>query len=223
MPPEVAAGLHGDGRAGAAKDDYVLYGGAVEQSFIDDRFELDFGAAAKAGVLGEDGDATGVVDAVRDGVGCEAAEDDGVDGSDAGAGKQRDGQFGAHTYVDGDPVSAPNAKAFEDVGEALHLLVEFAVGELAHFSGLSLPEESDFVPAAAESVTIDAVVREVELAVDEPSRMSGFAFGDCGPGGKPVKFRGCFGPELIRMLHAATIHALVLIQTLDVGFCRKLR
>ena len=87
---------------------------------------LNLGAAAVAGVLGEDGDAGGVVDAVGDGVRGESAEDDGMDGADAGAGEQRDGELGRHAHVDGDAVAAFDAETLEDVGEALDLRVEIS-------------------------------------------------------------------------------------------------
>ena len=105
VPPVVAAVDHVDGRAGAPVDDDVLHGGAGGHGFVDGALELDFVAAAVARVLGEDGDAAGIVDAVGDGVGGESAEDDGVDGADARAGEQRDGQLRRHAHVDGDAVA----------------------------------------------------------------------------------------------------------------------
>ena len=87
--------------------------------------ELDQVAAAVARVLGEDGNAAGVGDAVGDGVGGESAEDDGVDGADTRAGEQRDGQLGRHAHVDGDAVALLNAEGLEGVGEALDIGVQF--------------------------------------------------------------------------------------------------
>ncbi len=92
------------------EDDDVLDGGVSGEGFVDGALELDFGAAAVAGVLGEDGDALGVVDAVGDGVGGESAEDDGVDGADAGAGEQGDGELRGHAHVDGDAVAFLDAE-----------------------------------------------------------------------------------------------------------------
>ena len=128
-------------------DDYVFDAGAAFEGFVDDGFELDLGAAAVACVLGEDGDALAVVDAVGDGVGGEAAEDDGVDGTDAGACEQRDGELGAHAHVDGDSVSAMDAEGFQDVGELLDFGVEVGLGELADFAWFAFPEDGYFVGA----------------------------------------------------------------------------
>jgi hypothetical protein len=95
----------------------VLDGWGVGEGFVYGLFELDFGAAAVAGVLGEDGYALRVVDAVGDGVGGESAEDDGVDGADARAGEQGDGQLGGHAHVDGYAVAFLDAEGLEGVGE----------------------------------------------------------------------------------------------------------
>ena len=145
----VAAGGHADGRAGAAVDDDVLDGVAGGEGFIDGGLELDLVAAAVAGVLGDDGDAGGVVDAVGDGVGGESAEDDGVDGADARAGEQGDGQLGRHAHVDGDAVALADAEGLEGVGEALHLGVQLGVGEAADLARLALPDDGGLVGAGA--------------------------------------------------------------------------
>ncbi len=145
VPPVVAAFDHFDGRAGAAVDDDVLDGVAGGHGFVDGALELDFVAAAVAGVLGEDGDAGGVVDAVGDGVGGESAEDDGVDGADAGAGEQGDGQLRRHAHVDGDAVAFFDAEGLEGVGELLHFGVQLGVGEAADFAGLAFPDEGGLV------------------------------------------------------------------------------
>ena len=148
VPPVVAAGDHVDGRAGALVDDDVLDGGAGGQGFVDGVLELDLVAAAVAGVLRDDGDAAAVVDAVGDGVGGESAEDDGVDGADAGAGEQGDGQLGRHAHVDGDAVAFLDAEGLERVGELLHFDVQLGVGEAADFAGLAFPDDGGLVARA---------------------------------------------------------------------------
>ncbi len=155
VPPVVAAFDHFDGRAGALVDDDVLDGVAGGHGFVDGALELDLVAAAVAGVLGEDGDAGGVVDAVGDGVGGESAEDDGVDGADARAGEQGDGELGGHAHVDGDAIAFLDAEGLEGVGELLHFDVQLGVGEAADFAGLAFPDEGGLVGARAEDVAVD--------------------------------------------------------------------
>ena len=57
VPPDVAAGLHGNGRTGAPEHDDVLYCRALYERLVDDVLQVDLGASAEAGVLRDDGDA----------------------------------------------------------------------------------------------------------------------------------------------------------------------
>jgi hypothetical protein len=59
----------------------------------------------------------GVVDAHRQFLGGEAAEDHRVDGPDAGAGEHRHRCFGNHRHVDDDPVASLDTDAPEPAGE----------------------------------------------------------------------------------------------------------
>ena len=185
VPPDIPAGLHDDCGSGALVDDYGLNGRAFGKSFVGDGFELYFGAAAVAAVLGEKGNAGGVVDAVDEGLRGEASEDDRVDGAYAGAGKESDGEFGGHTHIDGDPVALLDAVEFEDIGEALDLSVEFGVGDAADFAGFALPEDGDLV-GRCEGVPVDSIVAEVQLAIDKPFGVGKVAFEYLRPGGEPV-------------------------------------
>ena len=99
-----------DGRAGALVDHDVLDGGAGGHGLVDGGLELDFVAAAVARVLRDDGDAAAVGDAVGDGVGGESAEDDGMDGADARASEQGDGELGRHAHVNGDAIAFLDAE-----------------------------------------------------------------------------------------------------------------
>jgi hypothetical protein len=61
---------------------------------VDDLLERELLAAAQPLVGGDDHLAAGVEDAVADGLGAEAAEDDRVHGADARAGEHRVGELG---------------------------------------------------------------------------------------------------------------------------------
>ena len=196
MPPVVAAGNHIHCGAGSFVDHHVLHGGAGGHCLVDGRLELDFVAAAVARVLGDDGDAAAVGNAVGDGVSGEPAEDDGVDCSDARAGEQSDGEFRRHAHVDGDAIAFPDAKRLEGAGEFLHFGVEFGVGEAANLAGLALPDERGFVRAFAEGMTVDTVVAEVHFAADEPLCPGKIPLKNFVPGLEPVQFFRHAGPEL---------------------------
>ena len=123
VPPEIAARLHVDLLIAAIEDDALLDGRRLRQGGIDVLLERHDLAAPPAAVGGDDQPGLGVVVAVGDGVGAEAAEDDGVHRADAGTGEHGDGQLGDHRHVDGDAVAGLDAQSFEHVGE----LADFAV------------------------------------------------------------------------------------------------
>src|SRR5690606_37714798 len=70
--------------------------------------------------------------------------------------------------VDRDPVALADTEPGENVRRALDLFGQFGVGDGAGVALLALPVESDAVAVACFDVTVEAVVRDVELAVVEP-------------------------------------------------------
>ena len=201
----------------------VFHRGAVGEGLVDDGLEPDFAAPTIRPVLGDHGGALGVVDAVDEGVGGEASEDDGVDRTDAGAGEQGDGELGRHSHVDGDPVTLPDAEAFEDVGELLHFDVEFGEGKLADFAGLALPQDGGLVRLVAQGVAVDAVVAEVDLAADKPLRPGQVPFEDLGPGREPVQLLRDRTPEGFGIVDGLFVEGLVFLKGLDVRFRGEIR
>ena len=81
----------------------------------------------------------GVVDAVGQRRGREAAEHHAVRGADAGAGQHGHGRLGDHRQVDVDPVAPLHAEALQHVGEALHLGQQLGVRDDTAVAGLALP------------------------------------------------------------------------------------
>jgi len=223
VPPVIAALDHLDRRAGAPIDDDVLHGGAGGHSLVDCRLELDFVAAAVAGVLCEDGDAAGVSDAVGDGVGGESAEDDRVNGADARAGKQRDGELGRHAHVDGDAIALLDAERLERAGKFLDLGVELGVGEAANLAGFALPDERGLLGALAEGMAIDTVVAEVEFAADEPLGPGQIPLKDFIPGLEPVQFLRHAGPKLFGVVDGLLVESFILGERADAGLGAELR
>ena len=90
--------------------------GRLTDGLVDVDLEPAGVAAAVAAVGGDDELRLGVVDAVGQRLGGEAAEDDGVRRADAGAGEHGDRQLGDHRHVDGDAVAAPHAELLQRVG-----------------------------------------------------------------------------------------------------------
>ncbi len=68
-----------------------------------------------------------------------------------------------HAHIHGDPVTLADAKAFEHIGEFLHLEIKLAVGERAGLARLAFPQNGDFVLSVTQSVAIDAVVAQIRF------------------------------------------------------------
>jgi hypothetical protein len=151
---------------------------------VDGFLQGDNAATPPGAVAGDDGARFGVVDAVDDGLGGEATEDDGVWRADAGAGEHGDGEFGDHAHVDGDDVALLDAEFLQGVGELGDIALEVVVGEAADVppiapaarpsptaagaDRLAFPDDGDLVAVALLDLAIDAVVADVGCGADEP-------------------------------------------------------
>src|SRR3989442_15718415 len=99
--------------------------------------------------------------------------------------------------------------------------MKLLIGECPHFSRFALPDESSFVLARSVYVAIEAVIREIDLAADEPLRPGIVPFKDLVPLLEPVQLRGDPGPEFFRFLNRFAVNALVVFRTLDVCAATK--
>ena len=131
VPPDIAALGHRHGRRvpEAAHDEDMLDAGAPVDGLVGRRLQLDRLAAAPAPVRGDDELRLGVVDARRERLGREAAEDHRVGRADAGAGQHRDRELGDHRHVDRDAVAGPHAELDERVRGLLDLPMEVGEGD----------------------------------------------------------------------------------------------
>ena len=89
-------------------------------------FERNLASAAPSAVGGDERDAAGVVDAIDDRLGREAAEDHRVRRADARAGEHRNGQFRNHRHVDRDAIAFADAEVAQAVGEAADVVEQLA-------------------------------------------------------------------------------------------------
>ncbi len=223
VPPVVASGLHRYRRDRALVNDHVLHRRTRLERLIHRGFQLYFRTAAIGPVLGDDGDGLRVGDAVHQRVGREPSEDDRMRRADAGAGEHRDRQLRTHAHVDGDAVALFHAQALQDVGELLHFLEQFGVGDVTNLARLAFPNERGFAALAGQHVAIEAVVGEVDFAAAEPLHPRRVPLQHRVPGLEPVQFAGDIAPELFRILDGQVVDALVFLHALDVRFGRKLR
>ena len=155
--------------AGALHDDDVLDRRGVGQGDVDGGLEQAAACPRRQPPSAVMSDlALGVVDAVGQRVGREPAEHHRVGGADAGAGQQgRPAARGSSAcrWRPGRPSGrrGPSAR-----WRTLHLGEQVGVGDGAGVARLALPVERDLVAAAGLDVAVEAVVRDVELAADEP-------------------------------------------------------
>ena len=167
-PGKVAAIGHRHVGAGAL-DDQDGVDRADAKRLVDIGFERDRLAATAALVGGDDRDRAAILDPVGEAFGAEAAEHDRVDRADPRAGEHRRRRFGDHRQVDHHAVAALDAARLERVGEAARLFVELAVGQRAALAGLVSLEDQRGAVAALGKVPVEAVDREIELAVLIPA------------------------------------------------------
>lgn len=124
---------------------------------------------------------------------------------------------GDHRQVDGDAIALLDAERLERVGGAAHLGVELAIGERAHLAGLADPDERALVAARGE-VPVEAVLRQVELAVGEPAHERRLGLVEhLRERLDPVEAARLFGPERLGVLGGAAVHRLVFGERLDLG------
>src|SRR5690606_14010810 len=218
VEPAVARGLHVDRAAGMAHHQHGLDGiGARQlQRGVDVGLQRDLLGPAQALVGGDDQLAAAVGDAVGDGVGREAAEHHRVDRADARAGQHRHHRVGDHRQVDGDAVALAHAQVAQCVAQLAHALVQLPVGDLLHrrVRAVGLEQDRDLV-AALGQLAVQAVDRDVELAVGEPADAEILQVVadvlDDGRLAVPVQALGRRGPEALGILDRFAVEALVLV------------
>ena len=73
-----------------------------------------------------------------------------------------------HRHVDEDAIALLDAASFQRVGELADLLVQLLVADLRNLAVVGFEDDRDLIRLRLE-VTVQAVVRSVELTVVEPA------------------------------------------------------
>src|SRR4029079_9679715 len=92
-----------------------------------------------------------------------------VDGADAGRGEHRGRGLGNHRHVDHDSVAARDPALLQQIREATRFFIELAIGDRATFARLIRFEDQRAAIAVLRKVAVEAVDRQVELAVRIPA------------------------------------------------------
>ncbi|MCY1359523.1 hypothetical protein D9M69_460990 [compost metagenome] len=215
LEPDVAMLVPLDVATGAlAHDDFLDAAGfRVGQGVVDVGLERDLLAGTNAFVGGDHHFGFAVDDAAGQGFRREAAEHHRVNRADPGTGQHGDHGFGDHRHIDSHHVAAVHILATQGVGELAHLLVQFAVSDVAAFGRvIALPDDRDLI-AALGQMTVQAVVGNVQGAVGEPFDVDMVIVEGSllhrGERLDPVEALGLLAPEAIRVDDGLLVHRLV--------------
>ena len=145
----------------------------------------------------EDGLGSGVVDARRQFLGGETAEDHGVDGADARAGQHGEERLGDHGRIDDDPVALADAQIHQHGGERADLVEQLRIGDapLGACQGAVI-DDGVLRPAPARHMAIHRIPAGVAFRVRKPMAVNPGLFVENTSGRRdPVDLAGRFGPE----------------------------
>ncbi|MNJ32538.1 hypothetical protein D3C77_272040 [compost metagenome] len=136
-----------------------------------------------------------------------------MDRADTGAGQHRDYGLGNHRHVDGHHVTTVHVLTAQGVGKFAHLLVQFAVGNVAVLGRIvAFPDDCDLITTLGK-VAVQAVVGDVQSAVGKPFDIDMVivegSLLDLGKGLDPVQALRLLTPEAVRVDHRLLVHGLV--------------
>jgi hypothetical protein len=115
--------------------------------------------------------AFGVQSSMRTASSCgrEAAEDDGVDRAQTGAGEHRLQRLGDHRHVDDDAVALFDALGLQRPGQPGDAVLQLGVGDDVLGAGdRAVVDDGGLLAAAGDDVAVDGVPAGVDLGVGEP-------------------------------------------------------
>ena len=132
----------------------------------------------------------------------EAAEDDGVNGADAGAGEHGHGGFGDHRHVDDDAVAGLDAHVTDDGGQGCDFVGQCRVGVGVFLAGdRAVVDQRRACAMAGLHMAVEAVPRGVAFGADEPAAVAAHrGIEDLVPGLEPVDAECRLAPEQFRVL-----------------------
>ena len=168
--------------------------------------------------------AFGILDPDGQRVGAEPAENDGMDGADAGAGQHGDPGLGDHRHVDADAVALLDPVGLQYIGELADFPVQLAVGDGPLLARL-VPDPLDrHLVAPLFQLPVEAVVGDVQLGaleilhIDRPLADVEIEILDLVPLLEEGQILiGLLGPPGRRIGQELRVELLVLLPAFDVG------
>jgi hypothetical protein len=207
--PDVPTFGHGNVTAGPLDDNHAV-DGCLFDGLVDIGFQRNLAAAAQAFVGGDDAFAVTAFDALGERIRRKAAEHDGMDSADPGAGQHGVGRFRDHRQVQGNAVALLDALGMQHIGEYIHLVVQFLVGDdLAFGRVVAFPDDRRLV-AARRQMPVDTVRGHVKRTVLKPLDVDVVVIVGgvlhLGEGLDPVDALAVLAPEPVRVLDGLLVH-----------------
>ena len=168
VPPPVSALRPGNLSTCALVDQAVADARALLEGLVDNLLGRNDLASTLALVSGDDDLALSIDDTVAQRVRRETGKDDRVHGTNTCAGQERDDSLGNHRQVESNSVTLLDTHLLEGVCELGDLAEELSVCDDAAIACIVGLVDDGGLVGVLEGVAVDAVVRRVQLALDEP-------------------------------------------------------
>jgi hypothetical protein len=84
--------------------------------------------------------------------------------------------FDGHRHVDDDAITLLDAHAAQGIGELGNLGQQFLVSDLGDFAVVGFKDDGDLVAETGFDVAVEAVVRNVQLAIGKPLEEGSIGF-----------------------------------------------
>src|SRR5213080_1796840 len=95
-------------------------------------------------------------------------------GANPRASEHRDRQLRNQRHIKRDAIACCHADLLQNIREATDFSMQLLISECARVAGLAFPNQSRFVAPPGSEMTVETVVRDVDLAADKPLRVRGF-------------------------------------------------
>ena len=223
VPPDITSLFDMDVNIGTTEDNDAADGIALLEGVIDILLERDALSTAVATIGSHDDFGPAVSNTILDAVRAESTKDDGVNGPDAGARQHGDGSLGNERHVDKDTIPLLDSVALEDIGEFADFAVKLAIGQDALLPRLPLPDNRRLIGPGCLKMTVEAVVRGIDLPANEPLGIRNFPIEHLAPFLEPVKFVSLTSPEFVGLVEGFGMKLPVLGHAANAGFFGKRR
>ena len=164
MPPDVATFANVNIEMCPAKNDDALDVFIAFDRVVDVLLERDDLAAPITAVRSDHNAGAAVGDAILDAFAAEATENNAVNRADPRTGEHGDRRLGNVRQVNEHARPFLAAVALEDVREDTDLAMKLLISEHPPIAGLAFPDDGGLVAPRTGEMTIEAILRDVELA-----------------------------------------------------------